>query len=57
MVAATGGDWEFLVGLAEVVLASIRNREGRYGEAVAYGFILGGVGGFVLEGLAKLGVS
>jgi hypothetical protein len=56
VVIATGGAGSLLVGVIEVLLASIHDREGRYGEAVGYGFILGGVGGLVVEGLAQLGV-
>jgi hypothetical protein len=56
-ITATGAVGSLLAGLAEVVYSSVRNRTGRFGEAVAYGFILGGVGGAVVEGLAKLGVS
>ena len=57
VIGATGAAGSLFVGLAEVIYSSINNRPGRFGEAVAYGFILGGTGGLVLEGLAKLGVS
>jgi hypothetical protein len=57
VIGATGAAGSLLVGVAEVIYSSIRNRPGRFGEAVAYVFILGGVGGLVVEGLAKLGVS
>jgi hypothetical protein len=57
VIVAVGGVGSLLAGLAEVVYSSLRNRPGRFGEAVAFGFIVGGVAGLVVEGLAKLGVS
>ena len=54
-VIATGGAGSLLVGLVEVARSTIKQREGRFGEAVAYGFILGGTGGLVVEIVARLG--
>lgn len=57
VIIATGSVAGLLAGVWEVFAASIRSRPGRYGDVFAYGFIVGGVGGAVVEGLAKLGVS
>lgn len=57
VLVTTGGVGSLLVVLAEVFYSTARNREGRYGEAVGYGFILGATAGAALEGFAKLGVS
>jgi hypothetical protein len=56
-IAATGAAGSLLVGLLEVARSTWQQREGRFGEAVAYGFILGAAGGGAVELFARLGVA
>jgi hypothetical protein len=57
VIVATGGAGSLLVGLIEVGRSTISGQRGRYGDMVAYGFLVGGTGGLVVEGLAKLGIG